>query len=198
MAWADLWRATGAALKEKYGPENVLDAQTIFYAANNWANSEDGGVEEMYQRLLGVVQTVTNSKKPLIPDRELALRALKLASRFAEQSGMRTAENYRFDLSEDPKARKIWGMVREAFEIISETPLEDVMDSLPTHRATIKMTIVLTEEEADDFNEIIEKYGAKAFAVHAVPLCDPQFSLQADTVEVVASWKLEPKKGKEG
>lgn len=66
----------------------------------------------------------------MMTDQEILDDANQLARLFYSAAGYAVPDGYRFDLTENPRARGAWNLVRIAYEHIDRTDLDDVLVNL--------------------------------------------------------------------
>lgn len=118
---------------------------------------------------------MTDSKKPLTSDlspvrtsktdAQLAREALNLAFRMCCAEGLGFVEGYRFDLSDNPRAQKIWSHVKEAYALICETDIDAAMYAYPKHVLTVTVSYLLTDDERDLVKEMLGKVDGTTFSL---------------------------------
>lgn len=90
-------------------------------------------------------------------DYEHARDALDWAFKISCQDLLGFVEGYRFDLSKNPQARKVWLRVKEAYRVLLGMDIEEKMYALPSHLLTLSFTYTLTDLE----KEAVERWLAE-------------------------------------
>lgn len=83
-------------------------------------------------------------------DYEHARDALDWAFKISCQDLLGFVEGYRFDLSKNPLARKIWLRVKEAYKVILDIDIDEKMHLLPKHVLTLSYTYTLTDHQREE------------------------------------------------
>lgn len=158
-------------LQKKYGPSNYSFAEVVF--ENAWEKGHANGAKEVDHEYMELVRVFRDSLlSPTLPtvrppktDAQLAREALDLAFRMCCAEGMGFVEGYRFDLSDNPRAQKIWSHVKEAYASISATDIDAAMYAYPKHVLTVTVNYLLTDDERELVKEMLGKRDDTTFSL---------------------------------
>lgn len=121
-------------------------------------------------------------------DYEHARDALDWAFRISCQELLGFVEGYRFDLSKNPQAQKIWLRVKEAYKVILDMDIDAKMHLLSKHVLTLTFTYTLTDHEKEEVEKWLADEHHTKEGMLDIPVPDGQYVDYVRPIDVRVDW----------